>query len=312
MPSDERSAGAWLARGIEAYQKQRFAEAVEHFKQAVAIDSGSVEAHLALGATYLTLYKRRPPPPSLNYSDAERDIWRTEFRWEAELRAHREQERAFFAEQNSTNWPLGEESLTRANRLDPQNQLVIEYLCALYFYWKDPLDDENNRMEQAKQWFERLAQVNPHHKYANYQCGFIACTQAQKLLPNYGWFPISAETEEDRRSLRTKVGPFLEEATRHLSRALTLDPEHIGAFHFMADIRLMEAYLAETEELARQMREESIEWKNRSRLGQARFRETQAPEEAVSAHSATIIFRPSPEALAEARARPFPPNPWWA
>lgn len=60
MSFDEGSAEAWLARGIEAYQGQRFAEAAEHFEKSVAIDPGSVQAHLALAATRITLYKRRP------------------------------------------------------------------------------------------------------------------------------------------------------------------------------------------------------------------------------------------------------------
>ncbi len=235
---------------------------------------------------------------------AERDIS------EAELLAYRAQEQAILAEQNSTNWPLAEESLKQANRLDPRDKLVMEYLCALYFVWKDPLDDENNRVEEQKQWLERLAEVYPEHKYANFYCGMYACTQAQRLLPNHGRFPRPPETGEDRRSLSTKVGPLLEQDLRHLSRALKLDPEHRGALHFMADIKSIQAYLADSEEVARQMRDESAEWESKER----QLRETakqSAGEPAVSRESATITFRPSPEALAEARARPFPPNPWW-
>jgi tetratricopeptide (TPR) repeat protein len=302
MSSDEHSAEAWLARGTEVYLKQRFAEAVEYFKKAVAIDSGSVEAHLALGATYLTFYKRRPSPPSPDYIRAGRDIL------EAEWRAYRKQEQEFLAQQNATNWPLAEESLKRANRLDPRHKLVMEYLCALYFAWKDPLDEENNRMEEAKQWFERLADIYPDHKYANFYCGLIASMGARKLLPNYGRFPRPPETQEDRRSLRAKAGPLLEYGRRHLSRTLTLDPAHTGAFHFMAEIRSMEAYLADTAEESRHMRIESGEWKSKQRLVSEAA--TQGGPVAAGP-SATITFRASPEALAEARARPFPPNPWW-
>ncbi len=76
MAFEELNTEAWLARGIEAYQKQRFDEAAEHFEKAVSTDSGAVHAHLALGATRLTLYKRRPSPPSHDYFSAERDIRR--------------------------------------------------------------------------------------------------------------------------------------------------------------------------------------------------------------------------------------------
>jgi tetratricopeptide (TPR) repeat protein len=296
MSLDERSAEAWLARGIEAYQGERFAEAVEHFKKAVATDSGSVEAHLALGATYLTLYKRRPSPPSPDYIRAERDISETE------LKAYREQERAILAEQNSTNWPLAEESLKEANRLDPQNKLVMEYLCALYFAWRDPLDEEKNRAEEEKQWFDRLAEVYPEHKYANFHCGLIASTQARKLLPNYGRLP--PVPEPDLASLRTKVATLLEEAKRHLSRALILDPEHTGALHFLDEVRSMEAYLADPDQAARDLRD-----KLQRQFIAAQRRAAADPGQ--SSLSATITFEPDPEAFAEARARPFPPDPWW-
>ena len=64
MASEELSGETSLPRGIEAYEKQRFDEAIKHFENAVAINSGSVQAHLALGATRFTLYKKRPSPPS--------------------------------------------------------------------------------------------------------------------------------------------------------------------------------------------------------------------------------------------------------
>jgi hypothetical protein len=74
--------------------------------------------HLALGATRMTLFQRRPSPLS-DYLWAEHDIS------EAGLRVYREMEQAILAEQNSTNLPRAEESLKRANQLDPKNILVI-------------------------------------------------------------------------------------------------------------------------------------------------------------------------------------------
>jgi len=304
MFSDPIRAEAWLARGREAYQKQRFAEAAEHFKHAVALAPDSLPAHLALAATHLTLYKKPPSPPTPASLRAGRDVS------EAELRAYRAQQQAILAEQNSTHWPLAEESLQRAYRLDPQNQLVIEYLCALYFVWKDPLNEENHRLEEARQWFARLTEVDPNHRYAAFYGGMIASIQARKLLPHDGRFPPPPETDEDHEALRRKVRPLLEEATRHLLRALMLDPKHGGALHFMADVKSMEASLAETEDAARQKQEESAEWERKAEQVNEEARQA-AGQPVRSGSSGTITFRPSPEALAEAQARPFPPNPWW-
>jgi len=301
MPDDERSADVWLIRGIAAYQDRRFGEAVKHFEQAVAMDSVSVKAHFALGAACLTLYKKRPSPPSPDFDPAKRDIS------EGELTAYFEQEKVVLAEQNSTNWPLAEKSLRRANQLNPEDKLVIEYLCALYFFWKDPLNEENRRLDEAKQWLERLAEVDPENRYANYYCGMLLCNKAHKLLPSHGRLPELPERE--LASLHKKVGPLLEEAKRHLSRVLSLDQQHMGALHFMADVTSMETYLADPVQSARELRER---WADLFRDQQDVNAETkQAAGNAIPAgSSAFITFHLSPEALAEEMARPFPPNPW--
>ncbi len=210
------------------------------------------------------------------------------------------------AEQNSTNWLLAEQSLKRANQLDPQDKLVIEYLCALYFAWKDPLE-ENDRMDEAKQWLERLAELYPEHKYANFYCGMILTFKARKLLPNYGRYP--ALPEPDLASLRMKARPLLEEATRHLERALALHGEKTAAPHFLDEVTSMQTYLADPDTAARELQEKATELFRKH--WQARETQTQAAEDNVkSGPSATITFHLSPEALAEDRARPFPPNPW--
>src|SRR3954447_19646066 len=116
MPSDDFTAEAWLARGIEAYQKRRFEEAAGNFEKAVAVDPGSVQPCLALGAARLTLYQNRPSPAVATCFFDERDITRPE------LAAYREKEKTILAEQNSTNWPLAENSLKHANKLDSQNK----------------------------------------------------------------------------------------------------------------------------------------------------------------------------------------------
>jgi tetratricopeptide (TPR) repeat protein len=300
MSTREFSAEAWLARGIEAYQAKRFEEACEHFENALTIDSSSVQAHLALGAARLTLYKQRPAGISLDLA-AEGDGG------EREWAAYEQRERAILAEQNSTNWPLAEKSLKRANQLDPENELIIEYLCSLYFSWKDPLDEGNDRMSEAKRWLERLVEVRPDHQYANVYCGMILSARARKLLPNYGQYPTGPEP--DLASLRRKAGPLLDEAGRHLARALALHGEQTAAPYLMEEVTSMRAYLADPDKAAENLRDKFEEMFRQQSLGAA-MQSQVAGESELSSSSATITFELSPEAIAENRERPFPPNPW--
>jgi len=292
MASEDLSAEAWLARGAEAYLKQRFTEAAEHFEKAAATDPRSAQAHLALGAARLTLYQRRPSPVS-TYLFATPDFS------ERELAVHQENEKAILTEQNSTNWPLAEKSLKRANQLEPENSLIVEYLCALYFYWKDPLD-KDDRANEAKQWLERLLELEPEHKYADFQCGLVLMSKARKLLPNYGRFPQGPDPDLPSDAMQAR--PFLEEAKQHLERALALHGQQTAASFLLDEVVSMQAYIEDPDQAARDLRHRLEESFNKHL--QDRETETQA------ADSATITFSLSPEALAEDRKRPFPPNPW--
>jgi tetratricopeptide (TPR) repeat protein len=293
MYSEDFTAEALLACGIDAYRKQQFEQATEHFDRAVALAPSSVQSYLSAGVARFTLAKRGyfSPSPAVPLKD-------DEYR-EDEWAAHAKEEKRMRAEQNSTNWPLAERSLKRANELDPQNRSVVEYLSALYFLWKDP-DEQIDRLDEAKHWLERLAELDPQNDYANFYCGVILTTKAQKLLPNYG--PVPSTPEPDLASRRISVEPLLDEASRHLERAATLVKDQSGIRHFSEQIASMKLYLSDPDQAARDLREKHTQL----------FRKhVQASETGASARSsAKVTFRLTPEALAEDREKRFPPNPW--
>jgi len=70
----------------------------------------------------------------------------------------------------------------------------------------------------------------------------------------------------------------------------------------------MRAYLADPEGAAKAMRDKRQEMLRRHLRGDAE--DSQDGESGSSSSSATITFTLSPEAIAEDRERPFPPDPW--
>lgn len=296
MSSEEHDAEARLASGIDAYQRHHFDEAAEHFEKAVAIAPNSLDAHLALGATRLTLYQRRPSPAS-KYLFETRDFD------EQKLTAYRETEKTILAEQTLTNWPLAESSLKRAYQLDPRNELVVEYLCVLYFSWKDPSDEDGNRLDDAKQWFERLAELNPKHTHANFYVGMILSMKARKLLPNFGRLP--SVPEPDLPSRRVIVEPLLEEASRHLTRAQAVSGDQTAAAFSLDEVASMRVYLDDPEKAAQDLRDKF----NKAFREHSEKNASQQDGESAAARD-SITFDLRPEALAEIEARKFPPNPW--
>src|SRR3954464_15234316 len=92
------------------------------------------------------------------------------------------------------------------------------------------------------------------------------------------------------------------------ARALALYGEQTAASHFMEDVAAMRVYLTDPEKAAMMLR---AKFEDRIRQHPpATETKVQGTEEAESSSSSeTITFELSPDAIAEDRARPFPPNP---
>jgi hypothetical protein len=68
---------------------------------------------------------------------------------------------------------MAEEHLKKALELEPLNEQAMEYLGALYFWWRDPATKNWVRRNDARRWYSRLLEINHRHRFANYICGVI-------------------------------------------------------------------------------------------------------------------------------------------
>jgi tetratricopeptide (TPR) repeat protein len=89
---------------------------------------------------------------------------------------------AQISEQNESNGASAEDHLRRALELDRSNQSAMEYLAALYFWWRDPATGAFGRHEEAKPCVERLLEINPQHPFANYMRGMIDYENAANMI----------------------------------------------------------------------------------------------------------------------------------
>jgi tetratricopeptide (TPR) repeat protein len=278
--SSGESAKTWLEKGAEAYAYMRFDEVGNDFQKAVEADPCSAKAHLCLGVVHLFQYQngvalQHDPSRVPDESKCLRLLT------PAEVEAEAEQERAQIIEQNATNAPSAEEHLMKALELEPQYEQAMEYLGALYFWWRDPATTKDlraiilrqprwARRDDARQIYTRIAEINPRHRFANYVCGLIDYDNAFAIIRSTKGFPRPLADEEGRRSLRAKVGPLLEDSAASFLRSLEVDPttdperylvgSDLGAMTYLGRVRSDQAYIAESTDDSARLSAEANEW----------------------------------------------------
>ena len=258
MPSGE-SAQTWLEKGAEAYANMRLDEAGQDFQHAVEVDPHSAKAQLSLGVIYVFQYQNGVALQSAPLLDERGDVRPLT---PEEVEAEAEKQRAQIAEQNATNGPSAEEHLKKALELELGHEQTMEYLAALYFWWRDPATAGlGPRHDVALQMYTRIAEINPRHRFANYVCGLIDYQKAFNIIRSIlGFPPGRLADEESRRSLRAKVGPLLTDSAANFLRSLEIDPNNSDAMTSLGHVSSEQAYIAESTDESARLTAEAAEW----------------------------------------------------
>lgn len=114
---------------------------------------------------------------------------------------------------------------------DPKNELAVEYIASLLFNEK--------KLDEARQWYEKLISLNPKKKEAYYTLGVIAWTKAfqprAEARAKLGMKPEDPGPIKDkkvREELLAKNGPIIDEGIKDLDKALQIDPEYDDAMAY--------------------------------------------------------------------------------
>jgi Tfp pilus assembly protein PilF len=115
---------------------------------------------------------------------------------------------------------------------NPNNELAIASIASLYFNQK--------KLDDAKQWYERLVSVNPKNKEAYYTLGVIAWTktfaprmEARAKLGMKPEDPGPVKDKKVREELAIKNLPVVDAGLQNLKKALEIDPEYDDAMAYM-------------------------------------------------------------------------------
>ncbi len=207
-----------MNQGVAAFKGGRYGQAVEFFRQAAALDPNNVNAHLYLGTAYQSVWVPGATSP-----------------------------------ENEAIARSAEDEFERVLELDANNTVAIASMASLTY--NSAIGEARPRkLDEAMDWYKRLAAVAPGDKEAPYSIGVIAWAKWYPALmtarasagmkpEDPGPLPVAV-----RQTLKTQYSSMLDEGIANLDRALLLDPNYSDAMAYMNLLIRERADLRDTKE----------------------------------------------------------------
>jgi tetratricopeptide (TPR) repeat protein len=163
------------------------------------------------------------------------------------------------SEENRRNAEAAEKGFQDILQRDPGNLLALESLGSLAFNQK--------KLDEAKQWYEKLIKLDSTRKAAYYTIGVIDWTKA--------WAPqmeVSAQLnmkpddpgpikdKKAREELKAKNDPVVEEGIQMLTKALEIDPDYDDAMAYLNLMYRQKAYIADSPEDTKKLSAQADQW----------------------------------------------------
>jgi tetratricopeptide (TPR) repeat protein len=212
-----------LNKGVQAFKSARYSEAVERFKTAVELDPTFPTARLYLAIAYFQQWiPGAPSPDNVQMLQAAKDQFN--------------------------------EVLSR----DPGNTVALAYMAQLNYSETQSIsnmDQKMKKLDEARDWYERLAKADPKSKDAFYSLGVITwakwypiLSQARSQMKMRPDEPGPLKDKKAREELRTKYWDMINDGIQNLNHALDLDPKYDEAMAYLNLLYRERADLADTQD----------------------------------------------------------------
>lgn len=213
-----------LNKGVQAYKNARYPEAIEHFKQAIALDPTFPTARLYLATAYMVQYiPGAESPENLQFAE----------------NAHQE--------------------FLRVLEQDPKNEVAIASIASLYFNQKN----FDQATEWYKKLIE-VSPSNKEAFYTlgviAWTKAFQDNAEARAKLGMRPEDPGPLKDKKVRDQLRQRNLEMIETGMKHLEKALELDPQYDDAMAYMNLLYRQRADLQETEQAYKQDWDTADSW----------------------------------------------------
>jgi tetratricopeptide (TPR) repeat protein len=195
-----------INQGIAAFKINRFSDAVDHFKLAIALDPTNVNARVYLATAYMQQWIPGADSPENNQMAAR-----------------------------------AKDEFLKVIEQDPNNTNALASLASLAYNQATnlPSDKKMQMFGEASDWYHKLIQADPNSKDAYYSLGVIAWNKwypaYQLALLNLHMKPEDPGIIKDKKvkeDLKTQFTPVIDEGMQDMQKALDIDKEYEDAMTY--------------------------------------------------------------------------------
>ncbi len=165
--------------------------------------------------------------------------------------------------ENNRLWTAAYDEFMKVLSQQPNNSVAVASVAQLFFNQK--------KLDEAQQWYQKLASVDPNNKTAYYTLGVIAWTKTfqprMEKRAELGMRPDDPGPIKDKKAreeLRTQNLPIIEQGLKDLQKALSIDKEYDDAMAYMNLLYRERADIADNTDSFKQDTKEADGWLDRS------------------------------------------------
>ncbi|MBM3727112.1 MAG: hypothetical protein FJW40_17025 [Acidobacteria bacterium] len=224
-----------LNKGVQAFKNAKYSEAVDHFKIAVELDPTFTPARLYLATAYMTQYIPGAESP-----------------------------------ENKQNAQAAEDNFLEVLKIEANNKLAIQSLASLKYNQASgipALEDKLKKLDESRDWYVKLIQVDPSEKVGYYSLGVITwlkwypkLMEARNKLHMKQEDPGPLKDKKLREDLKANYETLVNEGIGHLKKALEIDKEYDDAMAYMNLLVRERADLLDNKEAYDKDIKEADEW----------------------------------------------------
>jgi tetratricopeptide (TPR) repeat protein len=227
-----------MNQGVQAYKNMKYAEAVNHFKQAVELDPNSANARSYLAMSYMVQWVPGSEAPD-----------------------------------NMKNLQAARKTFQDVLDKDPKNSLALASMASMAYNeaTAGTPDQKKAALQEAMKWNRRAIEVDPKDSEAYYFLGVIDWSQAYPaIMTARAGIHMAADQPPPikdaklRAELKDKWEPVIDDGLADLKKCLAIDNENEDAMTYVNLLLRRKADLEDTPEAAKADLAQAEDWSNKS------------------------------------------------